>query len=183
MKQKSKMPERTCAGCRKKGEKEEFIRFITFEGKPLPDIKGTLPGRGFNVCPDRECIKKFVKKQFKGKIEPEEVTKETIKQLKNYLLSLLSMAHKSRITIVGQDNIKKAKPETGTLFISRNLSRKTAESLKKYGTTVIDSIFTSGEIGNALRKETEIGVVFVESIGVGKKVENIASKLNKLINS
>ncbi|WP_457570342.1 YlxR family protein [Desulfurobacterium sp.] len=177
----SDMPERTCAGCRKKGEKEEFIRFVMFDGKPFPDIKGTLPGRGFNVCPRKDCIKKFVKKQFKEKISHEAVVEETLKQLKNYLLSLLSVAHKSRITIVGQDNIKKMKPEEGTLFISKNLSRKTAENLKRYGTTVIDGIFSSEEIGNALKKETEIGTVFVKPLGIGKKIEITGKKLKSLL--
>ncbi|OMH40565.1 YlxR family protein [Desulfurobacterium indicum] len=175
------MPERTCAGCRKKGEKEEFIRFVIFENKPFPDIKGTLPGRGFNVCPRKDCIKKFVKKKFKGKISHESIIEETLNQLKNYLLSLLSVAHKSRITIVGQDNIKKTKPEKGTLFISKGLSRKTAENLEKYGTTVIKGILSNEEIGNALKKEAEIGTVFVKPIGIGKKIEIIGKKLKSLL--
>ncbi|WP_457568614.1 YlxR family protein [Desulfurobacterium sp.] len=175
------MPLRQCVACKKAGEKDTFIRFVIYEGKPLPDIKGKLPGRGFNVCPDRKCFQIFAKKILKNRINPDDLIKETAEQLKNYLLSLTSIAHRSGITIIGQDNIKKIKPEKGTLFISKDLSRKTARNLKKYGTTVLDSIFSGKEIGNALKKDAEIGVLFIKPDGIGKKIENTAVKLNKLL--
>jgi len=171
---------RTCVSCKKKGEIEDFIRFVEFEGKPLPDVARKLPGRGFNVCPNFECIKKFVKKQFKGKLDPQEVYEYTLKALKDYFLHLLSLSHKTGITVIGQDNIKPLYDREGTLILAKDLSEKTKKRLIRENFLVVDSLFDSFEIGNSLKKDTSIGAVFVENVGIGRTLKNIGEKLSKL---
>ena len=48
---------------------------------------------------------------------------------------------------------------------------------------VVDNIFTSEEIGNALRKERMAGAVFVENAGIGRKLLKAGKKLVMLVNS
>jgi predicted RNA-binding protein YlxR (DUF448 family) len=174
---------RTCISCKIKGEMEDFIRFVEFEGKPLPDVARKLPGRGFNVCPDFKCIKRFIKKQFKGKVDPQEVYEYTLKSLKDYFLHLLSLSHKTGVTVIGQDNIKPLYDRDGTLILAKDLSEKTKKRLIKEKFLVVDNVFNSFEIGNSLRKETSVGAVFVENVGIGRSLKNIGEKLVKLKNS
>jgi len=172
---------RACAGCKAKDETDKFIRFVVFEGKPLPDLARKLPGRGFNVCPSYDCIKSFVKKKFKGKVTPEEVYKLTLRALRDYFLHLLSLSHRTGVTVVGQDNIKELKSRIGTLILSSDLSEKTKKRLIRDSYLVIDNVFSSGEIGNALRKDKTAGAVFVEKAGIGRKLYLVGEKLKRLI--
>lgn len=176
---------RACAGCRKKDETDKFLRFVVFEGRPVLDVTRKAPGRGFNVCPTYECIKQFIKKQFRGKLNPEEVYSQTVNALKDYFLHLLSLSHKTGVTVVGQDSIRELPPEKeGTLILAADLSPKTKERLKRKGRfTVLEDLFTSEELGNALRKETRAGAVFVEKVGLGRKLHSVAEKLNSLSTS
>jgi len=172
---------RACAGCRKRDENEEFIRFVVYEGKPLPDVARKLPGRGFNVCPSYDCIKKFVKKRFKGKVSPDEVYAETVKALKSYFLHLLSLCHKTGITVIGQDNIKKLeRGREGLLILSKDLSPKTKEKLKRMGFFTLEDLFSSEELGGALRKDVSVGALFVERVGLGRKLFDVGKKLVSL---
>ena len=172
---------RTCGGCKKKGESEEFIRFVLYEGKLLPDVARKLPGRGYNVCPSYDCIRQLIKKRFKGKVNPEEVYETTLRILKDYFLHLLSLCHKTGVTVIGQDNVKKLPANReGVLILSSDLSPKTKERLKRKGWTVLEDAFSSEEIGGALKKGTRIGVLFVEKVGLGRKLYSTAKKIIKL---
>ncbi len=176
----NKVIERTCAGCGKKGKKEDFIRFVIFNDKPLLDIKGTLPGRGFNVCPNAKCIKRLIKKHFKGKINPDFILEKTEKQLKKQALSLISIAHKSHKTVLGQDNIIKLTGK-GTLILAKDLSERTKRNLKNRADTTFNNIFSKNEIGSAVKKESSIGVLHIKSSGIEKKIGTILKKLQSLI--
>jgi predicted RNA-binding protein YlxR (DUF448 family) len=172
---------RTCAGCGAKGETEEFIRFVVFEGKPLPDLARKLPGRGFNVCPDFKCIKNFIKKNFKNRVSPEEVYNYTLKALNEYFLHLLSLSHRTGVTVIGQDSIKAVGEREGTLILAKDLSEKTKRRLIKDSYLVIDDVFSSEEIGNALRKDRTAGAVFVEKVGIGRRLYTVGKKLHRMI--
>jgi predicted RNA-binding protein YlxR (DUF448 family) len=174
---------RACAGCRKKGENEEFIRFVEFEGELHPDLTRKLPGRGYNVCPTYRCIKDFVRRKFKGRKNPDEIYAKTVEALKDYILHLISLSHKTGITVVGQDEIKKLKSPEGVLILAEDLSQKTKKRLKRDNWLVLEDAFTSEEIGNALRRERRAGALFVERVGLGRKLYENALKLNSLLNS
>jgi len=174
---------RACAGCRKRGDSEEFIRFVEFEGELHPDLARKLPGRGYNLCPSYSCIKNFLKRKFKGRKSPDEIYERTVKALRDYILHLISLSHKTGITVVGQDEIKKLKSSEGTLILAQDLSPKTKERLKRKSWLILEDIFTSEEIGNALRKERRAGALFIERVGLGRKLYENAHKLNSLLSS
>ncbi len=172
---------RTCAGCKKKGESEDFIRFVEFEGELVPDLSRRLPGRGYNVCPSRKCIKDFLRKKFGRKFSEEEVFSKTVEFLKKYLLYLLSLSHKTGVTVIGQDAVRSLSPREGVLLLANDLSEKTKRRLKRHDFLVLEDIFSSEELGSALRKERRAGVVFVEKVGLGRKFYKNAEKLKRLV--
>lgn len=57
-------PVRSCAACRRKGSKGEFIRIVRQEaGRVAVDDSGKQPGRGAYICANKECLKVAVKKR------------------------------------------------------------------------------------------------------------------------
>jgi len=103
--------------------------------------------------------------------------------LKSYFLHLLSLSHKTGVTVVGQDNIRPLEDREGTLILASDLSEKTKNRLIKPSYLVVNNFFTSEEIGNALRKERMAGAVFVENVGIGRKLLKTGEKLVRLVNS
>ena len=54
-----KIPMRQCVGCREMKEKKALIRVVKSpEGTVSLDVRGKMPGRGAEVCPDPECLKR-----------------------------------------------------------------------------------------------------------------------------
>ena len=73
-----KIPQRQCMGCRERKPKREMIRVVRCtDGEVRLDFSGKLNGRGANICPDKECLKKAQKaKSLERSLEvpiPEEV--------------------------------------------------------------------------------------------------------------
>ena len=59
MQKPRKIPQRQCVGCRTMKDKKALIRAVRSpEGVVSLDFKGKMPGRGADVCPDPECLKK-----------------------------------------------------------------------------------------------------------------------------
>ena len=175
---------RACAGCRKREETEKFIRFVLLEGIPVIDVARKAPGRGVNVCPTYRCIRDFIKRTCKGRVDPEDVYSQSVEALKRYFLHLLSLSHKTGVTVVGQDSIKHLSPEReGVLILSTDLSEKTKERLKNRNCLVLEDVFPSETIGGALKKDTSAGAVFVEKVGIGRRLYDVAEKLKSLIDS
>ncbi|MDK1475159.1 YlxR family protein [Streptomyces sp. 549] len=56
-------PERTCVGCRKHAAKAELLRVVLIDGRCIPDLRGTLPGRGAYVHPDPACLDLAVRRR------------------------------------------------------------------------------------------------------------------------
>jgi len=67
--------ERTCAVCRKKGEKDSFIRIVKQkDGSVEIDKTYKLNGRGVYICSDKLCVEKAIKtrvlnRSFKTEID------------------------------------------------------------------------------------------------------------------
>ena len=63
MSKKGHVPDRMCLGCRKRRKNEEMIRFTEISaGVLMMDEKKNRNGRGYYLCPDRNCLKLAQKK-------------------------------------------------------------------------------------------------------------------------
>ena len=49
-------PLRMCTVCRKRFEKKDLIRVARTPDGAVPELNGTLPGRGAYLCRSRECL-------------------------------------------------------------------------------------------------------------------------------
>ena len=54
-----KIPMRQCIGCREMKPKKELVRVVRSpEGALSLDFRGKAPGRGADLCPNTECLKR-----------------------------------------------------------------------------------------------------------------------------
>ncbi|WP_079052022.1 YlxR family protein [Streptomyces regalis] len=56
-------PERTCVGCRERAAKADLLRIVAIEDECVPDLRGTLPGRGAYVHPALVCLDQAVRRR------------------------------------------------------------------------------------------------------------------------
>ncbi|WP_431953839.1 YlxR family protein [Actinacidiphila sp. bgisy167] len=56
-------PERTCIGCRERAAKRVLLRVAVVGEVCVPDLRGTLPGRGAYVHPDTVCLDLAVRRR------------------------------------------------------------------------------------------------------------------------
>ncbi|MFP5283417.1 MAG: YlxR family protein [Actinomycetes bacterium] len=56
-------PERTCIGCRGRGDKASLLRLVSFNGAVALDRAQTAPGRGAYLHPSTECVRLAVRRR------------------------------------------------------------------------------------------------------------------------
>ncbi|QPP06268.1 YlxR family protein [Streptomyces bathyalis] len=64
-------PQRTCVGCRKRSDKPDLLRVVLSGGRCVPDLRGTLPGRGaylhpMSICLDQAVRRRAFNRAFRG---------------------------------------------------------------------------------------------------------------------
>ncbi|WP_335981467.1 MULTISPECIES: YlxR family protein [Streptomycetaceae] len=69
-------PERTCIGCRQRAAKSDLLRVAASGGACVPDLRGTLPGRGAYLHPALACLDLAVRRRafaraFRGPVAPD----------------------------------------------------------------------------------------------------------------
>ncbi|MEO3756446.1 YlxR family protein [Streptomyces sp. B6B3] len=56
-------PERTCVGCRQRSARDGLLRVALTGDRCVPDLRGTLPGRGAYVHPTPACLELAVRRR------------------------------------------------------------------------------------------------------------------------
>lgn len=50
-------------GCRERSDKRDLLRVVWVEGRCVPDLRGTLPGRGAYLHPTPVCLEQAVRRR------------------------------------------------------------------------------------------------------------------------
>ncbi|WP_129842761.1 YlxR family protein [Streptomyces sp. RFCAC02] len=56
-------PERTCVGCRRRSARNDLLRVVAHGDRCVPDLRGTLPGRGAYLHPTPDCLELAVRRR------------------------------------------------------------------------------------------------------------------------
>lgn len=83
-KQTKRQPERTCAVCRNKDEKRNFIKIVRVNGEIVLDKEQKINGRGMYVCKNNECIQKAIKTKAINRCFKKEVPANLYEELKSF---------------------------------------------------------------------------------------------------
>ena len=77
-------PQRTCIVCRKKGEKENFLKIVkSKDGSIAIEKDKKLDGRGAYVCKDGECAKKCQKTKALNRVFKTEIPQNIYEDIAN----------------------------------------------------------------------------------------------------
>ncbi len=110
-----KIPQRSCVICRVKADKDKLIRIAKSpDGKAVVDVHKKLQGRGIYICPDSDCIEKA--KKSMGAFADDNFWQELESLAGNFkpdtamkIRSLLGLARKSGLLMIGSDSIERSK--------------------------------------------------------------------------
>ena len=70
-------PERMCIACRKKGDKNSFIRIVKNNDGIFLDKTGKLAGRGAYICNSKQCLQTCIKQKALNRTFKQEISQET----------------------------------------------------------------------------------------------------------
>lgn len=79
------MAQRSCAGCKKKGEKAEFIRLCMKGDKLIIDENHSEDGRGAYLCNDISCMEKAIAKRAIQRTLRSKISPSDLEEIKSYL--------------------------------------------------------------------------------------------------
>lgn len=83
MTEEKKQPERTCAVCRKKAPKSEFIKIVRTANGIMLDSSQKINGRSVYICKNNDCIAKAIKTKVVNRAFKKEVSEDIYKELKS----------------------------------------------------------------------------------------------------
>lgn len=79
------MTQRCCVGCKKKGEKSEFIRLYMKDDKLTIDENHSADGRGAYLCNDISCMEKAIAKRAIQRTLRSKISTSDLEEIKSYL--------------------------------------------------------------------------------------------------
>lgn len=142
MSESERVVERTCIGCRKKGDQKGLIRYVVGpDNRVVVDYRKRLPGRGTYTCFDRSCIERAVNnggfvRAFRGRVErPEqhELTNHACQAIRQRLVGLLGIARKAGKIHLGNGRVEAAlkRGELAALVVAADKIGSTVDKLNR----------------------------------------------------
>ena len=188
-------PERTCIACRKKGKKGELIRMADSPVGVIIDYTEKLPGRGAYVCPEKECIDKFLKpgggvalsRALKRNVETpsrEAFYEELSAKIRRKVSALLGMARKAGLAEYGFDAALGAarKAPGGVMVVSDDLAENSRRRLleKINGDVLIYNFSDKEALGILIGAPEPVGIIYVKPSELSRSLAREMSLLQKV---
>jgi hypothetical protein len=157
-------PLRRCIVTGAVGPKAGMIRFVLGpDGAPVPDLEGTLPGRGLWVTAERAVLDRAVARNVFAKAArrpvrvPEGLAQVTADLLKRRCLDMLGLARKAGRAVAGFEKVRSAL-QTGkaaVLLAAEDGAEDGRGRLRALtgGSVPIVALFKASELGPALGRD------------------------------
>lgn len=182
-------PVRSCVSCRKKGARGELIKLANTPAGVIIDYFENLPGRGAYVCADKACIESLsegtLSRAFKKRALPpaeDAFYEELAAKIRRKVESLLGMARKSRLAVMGFDESAAAcvRSPGGVLVVAQDVSENTGRKIMESaeGMDKVYRFSTKDELGKVLGSPP-VGIVYVRPSALGSA---LGRELGRLIN-
>lgn len=170
-------PERSCVVTRQVKAPQEMIRFVLSpDGKVVPDLKASLPGRGVWVTATAEMVAKAVKSRafdrgFKAKVT---VVPDLVDVIDGILvarvLQHLGLARKAGRLVTGFAKVDAAlrADELAVLITAKDAAADGQEKLKRLARAIAGSKLCFVEVANSQQLSMALGLEHVIHAGVMK---------------
>ncbi|MCA9581352.1 MAG: DUF448 domain-containing protein [Myxococcales bacterium] len=184
-----RVPQRTCVGCGEIAAQAEAIRFVSGDGRVVPDLWARLPGRGVYVHPRRDCFDKAARSGFARSLRrPISVSRDTMvqelcAQYDKRAEGLLVSARNARALAVGtdavQDSLRAGKADL--LVVARDARGRRDELVAKAAENGVDFVeFGTKVTLGALLDRDECGVVAVSNQSIARELKECVSRVGTL---
>jgi uncharacterized protein len=156
-------PLRRCIVTGTVADRQAMIRFaVSPEGAVVPDLEGTLPGRGLWVTADRETLVRAFKKNAFGKAARRSVRVdralpdlvETL--LKRRCLETIGLARRAGIAVAGFEKVRDALKhgKAGVLIAASDGAEDGRAKMRALaGNAPVIDLFDSGDLGHAFGRD------------------------------
>lgn len=155
---KDRIPQRKCIGCMTSRNQNELIRMTCDSGSILIDRDRKLPGRGFYLCSDIECLDKAIKRKSFNRILKGPVTDDNIDTIRDYIKGI-DNTKSSALGSLDEDMLQKLaarKKVMGLLGFatkSRNLVTGYNTCLKLIPSGKMKLLIIAEDVGDNTRKK------------------------------
>lgn len=158
-------PLRHCIASGEALPKEALLRFVVGpDGSIVPDLAGTLPGRGIWVRADRAALEIAIKRKAFARAARQQVfvapdlADEVARQIRAAALNILGLARRSGVVVTGFEKVREAQAADGALMQVTAAGRGgTSRRLETFAQ------FTSEELSQALGRENVVHVALRKS--------------------
>ncbi len=172
----SRIPERTCIGCRQKHQIQNLLHLACIpDNKVIVDRFGRLPGRGAHVCFRPSCLEKALKPAtltvaFRRSVEapPYAFVYETaVNILKERLSTYLGMAQKAGLVVSGYMLLNKAlaQDKIACLVLATDIASTRKEEYQLWCTrhhTAFLTYFTKVRLGMIIGQSSRSAIGLTE---------------------
>lgn len=176
--------ERRCLVSGEIRPREELIRFVLSpESAVVPDLAGSLPGRGLWVTATREAIEVAAAKNLFAKAAGENakaspgLADDVARLLRERCLQLLGLAKSAGITVLGQTQVEAAS-RASQLALILIADDAASDAAKIRVSAPVIRLFTRSEMGAALGHD-QLVYAGLRPHGLTEKLQNEISRLAK----
>ncbi len=175
-------PVRMCVACRRRRPKRELLRFVERDGRLFFDPLNRAPGRGMNLCPERDCFRKALKKPLleralrctlKGVPSEDELREQVLGSLKELIAQHLRLGYRFRGVVLGREAVLKER-HVPLLIVAEDLSENSLEELKEAGLEGVP-LFSKAFWGEVFGRRP-VGIIGVTDRGLARKLSGLLDK-------
>ncbi len=164
------IPGRRCIASGEVRSKQDLLRFVIGPGgEVVPDLAGTLPGRGLWLSPRRDMLEKACASNLfarAAKVEvrvPEDLPCRVERSLRRHCLDLIGLARRAGQVVAGYEKVR-AWLSAGKVGLLLEASDGAPDGRRKIAAVAraanpdlpVVEIFAAGEIGRALGRERAV---------------------------
>ncbi|WP_142849385.1 RNA-binding protein [Telmatospirillum sp. J64-1] len=179
-------PSRRCIATGRVRPAEEMIRFVVGpDGTVVPDIEGSLPGRGLWISPERDMIavaqaKRLFAKAARARVTvPEDLAERVERLLSRRCLQIVGLARRAGQVVTGFEKVKAelAARRVALLLEAADAAEGGRAKLSGVGRGVpVIDLFTRDELAVALGRDNPVHVAFAP----GRLAQRLAVECRRL---
>lgn len=184
-------PERTCAGCRARDDRDALARFVLGpDGRLVADASRKLPGRGVSVHPRRSCIEAAARRggfaralRTSVQVDADTLVDQLSAQYHRRIEGLLLAASRKRALVLGTEAVRgELRRDAPDMLLVAADAAGRREELERTAQRLGDKCLvygTKAELGRLFGRD-EVGVLAIEDRGIAGEIARAAACISGL---